>query len=110
MPTNEPTSPITQQLTRVERTLEVHSTRMDAIDQHLGKASELIEANSSQVATLSESITRLENSIARLENVVERGFDRLETLISQQAETAQMQARHVDRLMGVVEVLLAKVA
>jgi hypothetical protein len=52
----------------------------------------------------------LSEGLTRLENTVERGFDRLEILLSQQLELSQIQARHVDRLMGVVETLLAKVA
>ena len=105
-----PKSDIERKIDAIDHTLEVHSVRMDAIDQKLDRIADLVEANTVQVATLSEGLTRLENSVNRLEGIVERGFDRLETLINQQSETAQMQARHVDRLMGVVETLLAKVA
>ena len=105
-----PKSDIERKIDAIDRTLEVHSVRMDAIDQKLDRIADLVEANTVQVATLSEGLTRLENSVNRLEGIVECGFDRLETLISQQSEIAQMQARHVDRLMGVVETLLAKVA
>jgi archaellum component FlaC len=110
MPPKEPKSPIELKIDAIDRTLEVHSVRMEAIDQKLDRIADLVEANTQQVATLSEGLTRLENSVNRLESIVERGFTRLEMLISQQAETAQMQARHVDRLMGVVETLLTKVA
>jgi archaellum component FlaC len=103
MSPKQPKSPFELKLEAIDRTLEVHSTRMEAIDQKLDRAAALIEANTVQVATLSEGLTRLENT-------VERGFDRLEILLSQQLELSQIQARHVDRLMGVVETLLAKVA
>lgn len=107
---NEPKSTVELKLNGIERTLEVHSTRMDAIDKRLVKVSEVIEANSQQIATFTESLTRLENAITRLEGIVEKGFGNLESLIKQQHETTKMQSNHIDRLMGVVEVLLTKVA
>jgi len=48
---------------------------------------------------------------------IENGLGRIETLMAQQLElsrqqheTAQMQGRHIERLMGVVETLLQRVA
>lgn len=106
MPPKQPPSPIEMKLNAIERTLEVHSTRMDAIDQKLAKIADLVEANTEQVASFSEGLTRLEN-------IVERGFERLEALIAQQLEltkqqneTARMQAGHIDRLTGIVELLI----
>ena len=48
---------------------------------------------------------------------IKNGFGRIETLMPQQLElsrqqheTAQMQGRHIERLMGVVETLLQRAA
>lgn len=113
MPPKQPPSTIEIKLNAIERTLEVHSTRMDAIDQKLDRAANLIETNTAQVATFCEGLTRLENSISRLERIMEQGFSRLETMMAQQLEltkqqneTARMQAGHIDRLTGIVELLI----
>ena len=88
--------------------LEAMSARLEIITRSLERTAVAVEANSAQVASLSESITRLEIQI-------ENGFSRIENLIQQQLklsrqqhETAQMQARHIERLMGVVETLLQR--
>jgi hypothetical protein len=111
--------------------LEAISARLEIITKALQRTSEIVEANTHQVASLSESITRLENlmewgfdrietSFGRLEvltqqqlelsrqqhQTMERGFSSLESLMRQQHETAQMQGRHIDRLMAITETLI----
>lgn len=86
--------------------LEAISARLEIITGALERTAGLVEANTEQVATLTEHLTRMEN-------LMEKGFANLETLIQQQLElsrqqheTAQMQGRHIDRLMSITETLI----
>lgn len=106
----EPKSDTQRQLTRIERTLEVHSIRMDAIDQKLDRIADLVEANTAQVATLSEGLTRLENSIIRLEGIVERGFESLDQRLDRIAAISERQAATAESLAATVAALVQKAA
>lgn len=88
--------------------LEAISARMEIITSALERTAEVVEANTGQVATLTEHLTRMEN-------LIEKGFANLESLIQQQLElskqqheTAQMQGRHIDRLMAITETLISQ--
>ncbi|ASC73531.1 hypothetical protein XM38_044980 [Halomicronema hongdechloris C2206] len=89
--------------------------RVEIITQTLDRTAQAIEANSEQVASLSESITWLENGMERGFDRIERNFETLQTSLNsqlelsrQQHETTQAQGRHIERLMGVVETLIAQ--
>jgi hypothetical protein len=90
--------------------LEAMSARLEIITRSLERTAVAVEANSAQVASLSESITRLEiqieNGFGRIENLIQQQLE----LSRQQHETAQIQGRHIERLMGVVETLLQRAA
>ena len=95
----EPKSETQRQLNRIERTLEVHSTRMDAIDQHLVKASELLEGTITQIAALSEQITRFESATDRRLESIDNRLDRIAGITEQQANIAASLAATVAALV-----------
>ncbi|WP_035990812.1 hypothetical protein [Leptolyngbya sp. KIOST-1] len=86
--------------------LEAVSARLEIVGQKLDRTADLLEANTQQIAALSEGLTRLENIVQVGFERIERNFDSLERLVRQQHETTQMQARHIDRLAGIVEILI----
>lgn len=95
----QPPSDTQRQLTRIERTLEVHSTRMDSVDQHLVKASELLESVIAQIAALSEQITRFENASERRAEAFDQRLDRIAGIAEQQSQTAASLAATVAALV-----------
>jgi ABC-type transporter Mla subunit MlaD len=101
MPTQQ--DAIMSMLEAVSGRLEQVGQKLEQVGQKLDRTADLVEANTRQVATFTEGLTRLEN-------LVEKGFGNLEELIRQQHETTRMQAQHIDRLTGIVERLLERVA
>jgi archaellum component FlaC len=99
----EPKSNIERKPDAIDRTLEVHSVRMNAIDQKLGAIADLVEANTQQVASLSEAITRLEN-------IVERGFQNLDQRLDRLAGITESQANIAASLAATVATLVQKAA
>lgn len=95
----EPKSETQKQLTRIERSLEVHSTRMDSIDQHLVRASELLESVIVQIAALSEQITRFENASERRAEAFDARLDRIAAVSERQSVTAETLAQTVALLI-----------
>lgn len=99
MPQKEPKSALEKQIDRIERTGETASVRLDAVDKHLLKASELLESVITQIASLSEQITRFENATAkRLENIDDR-LDKLTSISERQSATAETLANTVALLI-----------
>ncbi|NEQ29834.1 MAG: hypothetical protein F6K04_02335 [Leptolyngbya sp. SIO4C5] len=113
MPAKEPKSDLQRQLDRIERSGELHSVRMDAIDQNLKRASELIEAIATQIANLSEQITRFENAtVERMEafdkrmEALDKRLDYLANLTERQSATAERQAATAENLTRIVSMLV----
>ncbi|MEM9949616.1 MAG: hypothetical protein AAF810_26590 [Cyanobacteria bacterium P01_D01_bin.36] len=86
--------------------LEAIDVRLENITNSLNRTTETLEANTEQIARFMEGLTRLENIIERGFERTKHNFNSLETLMRQQHETTQMQARHIDRLMSITETLI----
>jgi archaellum component FlaC len=110
MPPKQPKGPLELKLDAIDRTLEVHSTRMEAIDQKLDRTAALIEANTQQVATLSEGLTRLENNLNRLESLIERGFQDFNQRLDRLAGITEQQSQIAASLAATVASLVQRVA
>lgn len=90
--------------------LEAISARLEIVGQKLDRTADLVERNSQMIEANTQQVATFTEGLTRLENLVEKGFGNLEELIRQQHETTRMQAQHIDRLTGIVERLLERVA
>jgi ABC-type transporter Mla subunit MlaD len=100
-------------MTNSDDVLLAVSTRLESIDTSLQSVVSLLErvdgrleTNEAQIAAFMEGLTRLENTVNNGFERLERNLTNLESLIRQQHETTQMQARHIDRLIALTETLI----
>ena len=99
------------------------STRLESIDNSLNSVVSVLQeintnlrSNTQQLATLTEEVfvlreinTSVQSNTQQLAILTEEqkgSFSRLETLIERQHSVCDKQASHIDRLVGIVELLI----
>ncbi|NJL86433.1 MAG: hypothetical protein HC886_11350 [Leptolyngbyaceae cyanobacterium SM1_1_3] len=100
-------------MTTSDNVLQAVSARLESIDDSLQTVVSILaridgrlDTNVNQIGAFMEGLTRLENSVNTGFERIERNLSNLESLLRQQHETAQMQARHIDRLIALTETLI----
>ena len=80
---------------------------LSAISTQLQNIDEVLKRNAKQLGVLTEGLTRLENAVSNgfehLEDTINNGFQRLEQNLDRQYQVTEMQGRHIDLFIALLE-------